>query len=353
MAQTLCPACGYSPIPDGAACCPVCNEPFDSLPQRKKRLRDMAGLIRREEEEADATVWGGTIVTGDLGVHPKQAIGVLAAGAAAWLARAPGLLEPMTAPMWPMVLVALQLVTALLLWLTRGPYKLLAQFSGIACAICAIVLGLPDPLRPTPLLYAAHGIAALVMVFGEPGATRRWVGLGLGSALAAGAAVSLAFQPLAPARPRGVRQELVSDDQGYRLLLPPGYQRIAFQDVPAAFSAAASEPGAIAFGQAGILGLLEVGRPQGAQLIGECQRHHALLGGTNTPEPLAQAAPSALGAGALVYGLEWRGEARAGRLACARLADGRFVVLAVIAPGGEASFAASAFDAVGAGLTLQ
>jgi len=193
------------------------------------------------------------------------------------------------------------------------------------------------------------------MVLGEPGATRRWVGLGLGSALAAGAGVSLAFQTIAPPAPAPgrVRQELVSEDLGYRLLLPPGYQRFSVQDVPAAFAAAAAAPGAIAFGQAGVIGLLEVGRPQGAQLIGECQRHHALLGGTNTPEPLAHAAPSALGAGALVYGLEWRGEARAGRLACARLADGRFVVLAVIAPGGEASLAAAAFDAVGAGLTLQ
>jgi hypothetical protein len=349
MAQTLCPSCGYSPIPDGAEACPVCGEPFAFLPEHKKRLRDMAAIIRRDEDEASATVMGGTLVTGELSIHPFQALLVFVIGAAAWLLRAPGLLGPTTAPLWPLALVALQLLAALVLYLDRGPAKLFAQFVALACALCALALALPDPLRPTPILYAAQGISALAMVAGEPGPIRRWAGLALGASLAASAVVSLAVP-----RPGGaVRQELVSDDLGYRLLLPEGYRHLSTADIPAALSAAASSPGVIAFGQAGIVGLLEVGRPEGAQLIGECQRHHASLGATNAPEPLAQAAPPALGTGALVYGIDWQSGGGAGRLACARLADGRFITLAVIAPGGQASLAASAFDAVGAGLTLQ
>ncbi len=222
MAKTLCPSCGYSPIPHGAEECPACHEPFAFVPAFKRARRMDRMAVPLGDEEGGATLMGGTVFTGAISVHPKQAVGVFVFGAFAWVMRASGAMGEQAAPSWTYALVGAALLSALLLYLRRGPSKLLAQFTALGMILGALFLAIPHLLQTTALMFAAHGVVSLVMVAGEPGTGRRWVGLGLGLLTAVLGMASLAIgprpeRPAAPSR----RQELVSQEFGFRLALPP------------------------------------------------------------------------------------------------------------------------------------
>jgi hypothetical protein len=150
-----------------------------------------------------------------------------------------------------------------------------------------------------------------------------------------------------------LRKELVSQDMGYRLVLPQGYDRVPDEQLaPHLKMPKASSGSSVAFSGNGAFGILTVERDRSIQLIGGCQSYLEALGATNPPKPVEGAVPGALGEVALVY--EVRSTAGdVGRLGCGKLDDGRFVALAVVTAGQGPPEAQAAFELVGQGLTIK
>lgn len=351
MAKTLCPSCGYSPIPHGAEECPACHEPFAFVPSFKRARRMDRMAVPLGDDEGGATLMGGTVFTGAISVHPKQAVGVFLLGAFAWVVRASGAMgQP--SPRWTYGLVAAALLSALLLYLRRGPSKLLAQFTALAMVLSALFLGLAHPLHSTPLMYAAHGVVALVMVAGEPGRARRYVGLALGilTAVLAMASLASAQGPDRPS-PTSRRQELVSEEFGFRLALPPGFRLSDPRDLSTFPLAPTGNRTDVTVSAPGLMARLSVLK-DAVELFPGCQAQLRGLGGAPAPQPLNYPAPAAFGPAPIVYPLNLTTGAT-GKVACAVLRDGRFLSLAVVSTKGDTATADLAFAEVGAGLRLQ
>lgn len=355
MAETLCPNCGYSPIPAGAEQCPECNEPFGFLQMHKRAQRKFVDR-QRDHEDAEATVFGGNL-TGEVAAHPGPAAAVLFAGAAAWFVRV-GVFTVTQDPPWAYGLVLMDLVLGLLVLVNAGPAKVLSQVGMVLQLAVAAFLGRAALMAPVHLVFLAHAAVALVMVTGEPGAARRYAGLALGLGAAA-LAVPFLMWPLGLKQTSGggggERQMLVGRELGFQLELPAGWGRLGREQLEPhlALPVATLTGSGVAFGDAtqGRFGVLWVDRKADLTLTGGCQELLKAMGG-EPGKPLAQPAPTALGGKALVYELRTRGGA-VGSLGCGQLDDGRLVGLAVVtaatgAEGGEAAFAA-----VGAGLALQ
>lgn len=352
MAKTLCPNCGWSPIPANAEECPACHEPFAFVPsfKRARRLDRMA--VPLGDDEGGNTIMGGTVFTGAVSVHPRQAVAVFLAAGFAWLVRASAAMGE-GAPGWTWALVGAALLSALLLYIRRGPSKLLAQFSALGFVFAALLLGYPELMRSTPLMYAINGAVALLMVSGEPGPARRWVGFGLGLLTAALAIASLAL-PAAPGPDRAGgrrRQELVSEEFGFRLRLPSGFRLLEPGDVTTFRAPPVGNRADVTVAAPGLVARLTVSRDP-AQLPASCETHHRSLGGAVGAQPLREAAPAALGPDAVVYPLVL-GTGAQGKLACGLSPDGRFLALAVVSTRGDVDTAQLAFVDVGAGLRLQ
>src|SRR4051812_40613508 len=111
MAKTLCPSCGFSPIPHGASECPRCEEPFDFLQAHKKGR--VKFVDKNDDEEQEMTSFGGGL-TGAVTAHPWPAATVIAVGAVAWFFRAAGIFGAPD-PLWTYGIVLLNLIGALLL----------------------------------------------------------------------------------------------------------------------------------------------------------------------------------------------------------------------------------------------
>ncbi len=352
MAKTLCPSCGYSPIPHGAEECPACHEPFAFVPSFKRARRMDRMAVPLGDEEGGATMMGGTVFTGAISVHPKQAVGVFVIGAFAWVMRASGAMGEQAAPSWTYALVGAALLSSLLLYLRRGPSKLLAQFTALGMILSALFLAIPHLLQSTALMFAAHGVVALVLVAGEPGPGRRWVGLGLGVLTAVLGMASLAIgsrpeRPTAPSR----RQELVSQEFGFRLALPPGFRLLSAQEVSVFPAPPSGDRTDVTVGVPGVQARFAVSR-EDRSLDDGCQQALRQLGSTARAEALRFPAPRTFGADSAVYPISLSGGA-AGKLACGALADGRFLTLAVVSTDGDTADSDLAFAEVGAGLRLR
>jgi hypothetical protein len=353
MAETLCPNCGYSPIPAGAEACPECNEPFGFLQMHKRAQRKFVDR-QRDHEDAEATVFGGNL-TGEITAHPGPAAAVLFAGALAWFLRV-GVFGNLQDPLWAYGLVLLDLVLGLLVLVSVGPAKVLSQVGMVLQLGVAAWLGRKALMAPVHLVFLAHAALALVMVTGEPGTVRRNVclGLGLGAAVLT---VPFLLWPvgLQQAGGGGERQLLVGRELGFQLELPTGWGRLGREQLEPhlALPVATLTGSGVAFGNAaqGRYGVLWVDRKADLSLTGGCQDLLKAMGG-EPGRPLTRPAPTALGGKALVYELRTRGGAL-GSLGCGQLEDGRLVGLAVVtaSTGGEGGEAA--FAAVGAGLALQ
>ena len=146
-------------------------------------------MVRKEEGlDYEATLLGG--LTGAVSANPEPAAGVLALAALLWLVRGAGLLSELREPSWLFGVAAVQLIAATALMANLGPATFLAQL--VALAQVAISFLLPgEPTAPYTLCSAAVGVTVIVMTAGEPGATRRYVGLTVGVLALAGAALTL------------------------------------------------------------------------------------------------------------------------------------------------------------------
>lgn len=352
MSQTICPACGHSPIPAGAEECPVCNEPFAFLPMHKKAKKKF--IDKNDAEESESTSFGGGL-TGEVSAHPYQAATVLFGGALIWFLRGSGVLTGVGDASWLYAIVAADLLVALLLIINLGPAKMLAQLVLLLQLGAALYLGRDNLLQPVHLMFAAHAGVGLFITAGEPGGVRRTVGLIAGLLVCSLAAVLLVIQP-GNVVAAGPRQKLSAAGAGFSLLLPPDYSSAkpleltrhlkvpqpSLNGTTAGFSSTVERT----------IGLILVNRDGSAQLIGSCQTLHQDLGGTNVPNPIAHRAPRALGDAVAVFELRTFSGA-SGLLACGKLADGRFVALVVLSINPDPSSGARAFDAVGEGLSLQ
>ena len=213
MDQTICPACGFSPIPEGAERCPECDEPFAVSPREAAR-----GHWRPPDSEPITDV-GGTL-TSAVTAHPVQPALVIGAGAVAWLVRATGLLRvPAESPLVYAVAL-LGGLTVVVLLLNLGPVKRVAQLAMLVQLGFVGVFAGPELLQLRHLLFAAHALVAFSMVAGEPGNRRRDLSMGLGLGVAM---LAVVFWYRGAPMQTTVRQELISTELGYRLLLPPGY----------------------------------------------------------------------------------------------------------------------------------
>lgn len=352
MPDTLCPACGHSPIPAGADECPVCHEPFAFLQTHKKAKNRF--LDRRDGDTGARTTFG-VGVTSELGAHPYQAATVALLGAVIWFLRASGVFGTPELPQWAFALVLGDLVLALLLVLRMSAARLPGQLLMIAQTAAALYLGREALLNPLHLMFAGHAVVGLILLSGEPGGIRRQAGLFGGVLLAAAAVV---FMLVARAGGDGTpRQELFSQQGGYRLLLPSGYARAQPAElqvhlkVPQTTPVTASHVG-FNSASARAVGMLLVNRNAEVPVIGGCQTLHHDLGGTNVPRPSAHRAPAALGDPAVVYEIRTFSGAE-GLLACGRPDGERFVALTVLSVNRSAEEGAEAFDRVGAGLSLK
>lgn len=353
MAETLCPNCGYSPIPAGAEACPECHEPFGFLQMHKRAKRKFVDR-ERDHEDMEATVFGGNL-TGEVAAHPWPASLVLFAGAVAWFLRV-GVFNPLQEPLILFGLVLMDLVLALLLLINAGPGRVLTQLGMVVQLGVAWWLGRKSLEAPLHVAFLAHSALSFLMVTGEPGPLRRYVSLGLGLGAVGLAALALAL-PLGtkPAAAGADRQKLVGRELGFELDLPSGWGRLerAQLEPHLVLPAATLTGSGVAFGNAqqGRFGLLWVDRKADQTLLGGCQEILKSVGG-GTGKPLTRAAPAALGGKALVYELR-TGSGAQGALGCGQLEDGRLVGLAVVAVPEEREGGEAAFAVVGEGLALQ
>jgi hypothetical protein len=179
-AETLCPSCGFGPIPEGTENCPACSTVFAANPLFKRVRKAGGGGRRKDEEDLEATrtTLGG--ITGAVDAHPGVPAAVLIAMAFAWVARALGVLSDHPQALWPLGLAAIQMGVAMLLLVSAGPGKPLAQLLALAQLGAAYLAG-GSPVAQVG--YGGVGAALLLMSAGEPSDIRRWV--------AAGAAVAM------------------------------------------------------------------------------------------------------------------------------------------------------------------
>jgi len=347
MAETLCPACSFSPIEDGADACPKCGERFDFVPSWKRAQTQFIDR-RFDSESMEMTAIGGA-VAGALSHHPGPAATGLYALAAAWFLRAavqPG--DGLDAA-WGYLLALAGLAggTGLLVggsWARRG-----AQGTAALGLLAALALGGGGPAT---VLYGLLGAVCLSSVLGEPSQMRRSVTLGCALSVSGLCALSQFV-----ARPAHGEQVDGQADAvralGIGLRVPQGLAAAQALPPPVQLPAATLTSGSAAFtGEAGRAVVVTVSRAEQAQLSDACQAHATVLGAEGPGVRLQRAAPPSLGAGALVLELSFRSGELA-LLACGRSPDGRTVAVAALGAGGNAADAATVLDAVGAGLSLR
>jgi hypothetical protein len=348
MAQTLCPACGFTPIAAGAEQCPRCGEVFAFL-QTHKRAQKAFIDRAREGDPPESTTFGGAVASA-VTAHPFAPSVAFLCGAAIWFLRAAGILVDLNEPVWVFAIAVADLLVPVLIIVNLGPAQLLAQLAAVGQLAVAVWLGRSDFANPVHLLFAGHAVVLAVLVTGEPGVLRRSLGLSMAVACAAGAAAVLGLLGM-----RVSASELGSPAQGFHLQLPPGYVAFTRDEMAAAMHV----PGgtAVPFGNSveRVFGLVTLDRDHDVSLISGCTGLHHALGGTNAVQPLDHAPPSSLGTEALVYELT-TGPGSQGRLACGKLKDGRFVGFALVYLAPDSALGDGAvervFDALGAGLSL-
>lgn len=337
MEETLCPKCGFAPIPSGAEACPRCHEPFSFLEESKKgRGASIVSLI--EGQKSERTVLGGGIF-GEVSAFPLLPGIAFGTGAVLWALRGSGVLLDRGEPAWLIAIAVLDLVVAVMLLKSLGPAKLTAQVVALAQLGLAAWFSSGELKNPVHAFFVAHAVALLASVTGEPGLGRRIAAMATASASAGAALLALAMAGQGPPP-----TALGGPQQGYQLRLPPGYLALTREELPSSLRVPAD---AVAFGNPGehVYGMLAVRAAQ-EPLIGGCEALRAALGSAGAARPLEGAAPSSLGSEAIVYAISTSG-GQAGRLACAKRGDGRLVGLAVLGAGAD-----QAFERVAASLTL-
>ncbi len=337
--ETLCPKCGFTPIPDRAEVCPKCAEVFSFNPLYKAAQRKMIG--KYEALEVTATLRGG--LTGAVSANPGPAAAVLALGAVLWLIRGAGLLVDLREPSWVFWVAGLQLGAATFLMANLGPASLMAQFAGAVQIAASFFVTSDQPLALHTLLSALVGAVVIAMTVGEPSAARRSAGLAVGGIAGLAAIAALAWATAAPPAP----PEVIGDLRiGYQLVVPPGWSKLSAEELAPHLPLPNDDLDHkfVGFGSKAerAFGLLTVAGGDDFELLPACEEHLKRLGSLSDPVPLAFTAPEGLGSQSLVFALRTASGAL-GRLGCGRVGK-RFVALAVLVadptPGpGEAAFA--------------
>jgi len=178
--ETACPSCGFSPIPEGQETCPACSTQFAANPLFKRAYKAGGQGIRKDEEDIEATrtTLGG--ITGAVEANPVPTAAVLVGSTFAWVLRCVGILSDRPQALWPLGLAAVQMGVAMMLMVSAGPGKSLAQMVAVAQIACAYFAG-GSPVAQVG--YGGLGVALLVMTVGEPGDVRRWAGTGAAVAM--------------------------------------------------------------------------------------------------------------------------------------------------------------------------
>lgn len=352
MAKTLCPNCGYSPIPRGASECPSCEEPFDFLQTHKKGRNKF--VDKNDSGEGEMTTFGGGL-TGAVSAHPWPAAIVIALGAVGWFFRAAGLFTPADPP-WTYGLVGLSLIAALLLVINAGPAKMIAQGTALALLVSALYLGRFELASFVTLAFVLHATIAFSMVLGEPSPVRRYLALGLGLMFSLLAAASLVLHAgkVAPVLPTNV--EVDASALGLQLSLPQGFAALTAEQLTAALTVPPPSltSGSAAFGDVKKkqFGVVTVQKMEEGQLVSSCRALHKTVGGRGEAEPTSHHAPSVLGSPSVVFRLKTATGAT-GLMACGKKPDGRLIALTVVQMSASDTATDALFDAVGAGLQLK
>lgn len=179
-AETICPSCGYGPLDDVAEDCPKCSTHFAANPLYKRARAGGGQFVRKDSDDLEATktTLGGA--KSAVEHHPLPAAGLLIGSTFGWVLRAMGVLSDRPEPWWPLGLAALQMGVAMMLVVSAGPGKELAQMLALAQIAVAFFAGGPTFAQ---LGFAGVGVALLVITVGEPSGPRRWVGTGAGAAM--------------------------------------------------------------------------------------------------------------------------------------------------------------------------
>lgn len=192
MAETLCPKCGFSPIPDRAETCPKCGENFAFHPLWKVAQRTKGGIDKKASIEMESTTFGG--LTGEVSANPIPASLVTALCALVWLLRASGVAQSHD-PQWLFAVAAAQLGAAAMLMGNIGPATMLVQLMGVVQLIIPwVVMGSGTSGLVVAVASMIPGVAVFVTAAGEPGPVRRNAGIVtgmLGFILAVGAVFGL------------------------------------------------------------------------------------------------------------------------------------------------------------------
>ncbi len=335
--QTMCPKCGLSPLPEGVERCPRCQEDFGG-PLTVTQSRMGLTLSR--------TLMGGGL-QGEVTAHPGTFAIVLALSAVVWLVRASGLLVQVGDPPWLLGLAAFELGCAALLMARYGPARRAAQALAVLQLIVCLVVGKWDAVFN--LFGAALAAVLLVMLFGEAGTVRRWVGLVAGVGLAAGDLTALWIRADAPPPPLLAVADPV---YGASLKAPHGWELLQPEDVAPDLDvpAESGKTRYTCFGdvKAHLFGVMVVSKDEEQLEVG-CPWQIKRLGGVTDAAPLSLPPPGALGQGGLLFDLRTRSGAT-GRIACATL-GGKLVGLAVVSREREPGAGAKAFEQLA--LTLK
>ncbi len=335
------------PIPEGADECPECGEPFAFLPAHK-RHRKAPNPERRTISLTETTTLGG--ITGVTTAHPGAPAAVLAVGAVVWFLRAGGVLTDIDEPLGTYAVLAADLVAAMLLVLSLGPARLVAQLAALGQFFAAVYLAEGNYASPRHLPFITHAAFTFVALVGEPGPVRRALSVALGVAAGIAAGIGL-FLGNGAASAGTV--ELTDGSGRFRLRAPEGYRAMSRDEMVPHLHLPL--PGGTArhfgFGNRArrVYGALTIDDGPSSQLVGGCQEHLRVLGGVNAPVPLPVRPPAAFQSG-LVFELRTASGA-VGRLSCGQLSDGRVAALAVVAQG-EGGDGEAVFEQIAAGLRI-
>lgn len=332
--ETLCPSCGFSPIPEGAERCPKCNKAF--------------AYERVEYTNVTATRAGG--LTGSVTANPVPTAIALGVGAFLWTVRAGGFLSDVGDPPATFLVAALNVVALVLVMTTSGPAKHAGALAGVV-ELLAVGLRYDAPAAVS-VACALHGVTLIAMTVAEPGALRLKVGAGVAGAAGV---VGLGALLWAVAPKPESRVVLRDDVAGFTLTLPPGWTGAREVDVAPhlvlPWDGGKTVNYAFRRDSPRQVGVLTVSRDEQPALDEACRDALAKLGVTVALPPLDGPAPPSLGEVARVSELKTKSGAL-GRFGCG-LVGARLVALAVVSQDPAPGVGAEAFELVAGGLAVQ
>jgi hypothetical protein len=332
--ETLCPSCGFSPIPEGVERCPKCGRAF--------------AYERVEYSTVTATRAGG--LTGSVTANPVPTAVALGLGALFWTVRAGGFLVDVGDAPWVFLVAALDVVALVLVMSTAGPAKHVGALTGLVELLAVGIRWDAPPVIST--LSALHGLTLIAMTVAEPGALRLKVGAWAGGGFAVLGLAALAW---AVVPKPDVRVVLRDEASGFSLTLPDGWAAAREGEV-APHLVLPWDGGKTIYRGFRLatprqVGVLVISRDEQPALDDACRETLAKLGVTTPTEPVDGPPPPALGKEAKISDLRTKTGA-AGRFGCA-LVGTTLVALAVVSQDPAPGVGAAAFELVVGGLSVE